>query len=167
MLTGSLYYYTLLSKEFLLFSTMLISIEMIMPIRTTKAVHLMISFAIHTFENMRTWLTILGSQTSCFLVLHTTPYFLSMVFSNMSSIAIGTPGDVRSTTKCCMSPLPTVLALWNPQVHISPVNGRNKLFNVKSTIDNVLHTQTTLGISDVHPDHCHIRFRRSFDDVGF
>ena len=111
MLIGSLHYYTLLSKEFLLFSTMLIFIEIIMPIRTTKAVCLMISFAIHTFEDMRTWLTILGSQTSCFLVLHAISYFLSMVFGNINSIALGTPGDVRSTTKCRMSSLPTVLAL--------------------------------------------------------
>jgi len=60
-LTGLLHYCTLLSKEFLLFSTVPISIETIMPIRTTKAVCLMISFAIHTFKDMRTWLTILGS----------------------------------------------------------------------------------------------------------
>ena len=54
MLTESLYYYTLLSKEFLLFSTMPISIETVMPIRTTKAVCLMIFFAIHIFKDMRT-----------------------------------------------------------------------------------------------------------------
>ena len=86
-----------------------------------------------------------------------------MVFSNMSSIALGTSGDVRSTTKCYVSPLPTVLALWNPWVHISPTNGRNKSSNVKLTIDNVLCTRTTLGI----PDHCHVGFGRSFDDAGF
>jgi len=45
---------TLLSKEFLLFFTMPIPIEMVMPVRTTRAVHLMISFAIHTFKDMRT-----------------------------------------------------------------------------------------------------------------
>ena len=33
MLTESLYYYTLLSKEFLLFSTVPISIEMVAPIQ--------------------------------------------------------------------------------------------------------------------------------------
>ena len=59
MLTGSLHYYTLLSKEFLLFSTMPISIEMFMPIRTTIAVYLMILFAIHAFEDVRTGLTVM------------------------------------------------------------------------------------------------------------
>jgi len=58
-LTGSLHYYTLLSKEFLLFSTMPISIEMVMPIRTTIAVCLMVSFAIYALEDMRTY----GSPT--------------------------------------------------------------------------------------------------------
>ena len=138
MLTGLLHYCTLLSKEFLLFSTIPISIETITPIRTTKVVCLMIFFAIHTFEDMRIWLTILGSQTSCFLVLHITSCFLSMVFSNMSFIALGAPEDVRSTTKCHMYLLPTVLALWNLWVHISPANGKSS--NVKSTIDNVLCT---------------------------
>jgi len=54
ILTGSLHYYTLLSKEFLLFFTILIPIEMVMPVKITRAVCLMISFAIHAFEDMRT-----------------------------------------------------------------------------------------------------------------
>ena len=53
MLTGSLYYGTLLMKEFLLFSTMPISIETVMPIMTTIAICLMIPFEIHAFEDMR------------------------------------------------------------------------------------------------------------------
>jgi len=54
MLTGLLHYCTLLSKEFLLFSTIPIPIEMVMPIRTTIAVCLMVSFAIYALEDMRT-----------------------------------------------------------------------------------------------------------------
>jgi len=56
-LTGLLYYYTLLSKEFLLFSTVPIPIETVMPIRTTIAVCLMVSFAIYALKDMKTWLT--------------------------------------------------------------------------------------------------------------
>jgi len=41
-----------------------------------------------------------------------------MVFGSMSSIALGTPRDMRMATKCQMSPLPTVLALWDIWVHI-------------------------------------------------
>ena len=98
MLTGLLHYCTLLLKECLLFSTMLITIETVIPIKTTIAVCLMVSFAIYTLEDMRTWLTNLSSHMIYFLVFHTTPRFLSVVFSIMSSIALSTPGDMRVTT---------------------------------------------------------------------
>ena len=97
-LTGLLHYCTLLLKEFLLFSTMPIFVEPVMPIKTTIAIYLMVSLAIHTFEDMRTWLTNIGSCAICFLVFHTTPCFLSVVFGIMGSIALSTPGDVRATT---------------------------------------------------------------------
>ena len=96
-LTGSLHYCTLLSKEFLLFSTMPILVEPVTPIRTAIAIHLMVSLAIHTFEDMRTWLTSNGSCTISFLVFHATPCFLSVMFGIMSSIALSAPGDVRMT----------------------------------------------------------------------
>ncbi len=113
MLTGSLYYCTLLSKEFLLFFTMLIPIDTVMPVRTTRAAHLMISFTIHAFEDMRTWLTIFGNCLIHFLILYATLCFLPIMFSHMSSIALGTPGDVSVTVECRMSPFPAVLTLWS------------------------------------------------------
>ena len=100
-----------------------ISIEMVMPVWTTIAVCLVIAFAVHAFEDMRTWFTFLGGHSICFLVLHATPCFLSVVFSCMSSIALGTPGDMRATAKCRMFPLPTVLALQNAWVHIGTFDG--------------------------------------------
>ena len=54
LLTGSLHYCTLLSKEFLLFFTMPLSIETVAPVWTTIAVRLMVSFAVHAFEDMWT-----------------------------------------------------------------------------------------------------------------
>ena len=111
MLIGLLYYYTLLSKEFLLFSTMPISIEMVMLIRTTIAVCLMIPFVVHAFEDVRTRLAFFGSCSICFLVIHVTPHFLSVMFGDVSSIAFSTPGDMRVTTKCRMALFPAVLIL--------------------------------------------------------
>ena len=113
MLTGLIHYCTLLLKEFLLFSTVPISVEMVMPVRTTIAVHLMIPFAIHAFEDVRTWLTFFGGCSISFFVIHTAPCFLSVVFGDMSSIAFSTPGDMGATAKCRMTPLPAVLTLWN------------------------------------------------------
>jgi len=75
-----------------------IFVELVMPIRTTIAIHLMVSFAIHAFEDMRTWLINIGSCAICFLVFHTTPCFFSVVFGIMSSIALSTPRDMRATT---------------------------------------------------------------------
>ena len=77
-----------------------ISIEIVMPIRTTIAIHLMIPFAIYTFEDVRVWLVFFGGCLICFFILHATPYFLSVVFSSMNSIAFSAPGDVRATTEC-------------------------------------------------------------------
>ena len=90
-----------------------ISIEMVVPIQTTIAVCLVILFEVHAFEDVRTWLTFLGGCSICFLVIHATLYFLSMVFGSISSIVLGAPGDMRMATKCQMSLLPTVLALWD------------------------------------------------------
>ena len=100
MLTGLLHYYTLLMKEFLLFSTMPISIETVTPIRTTIAICLMIPFAIHAFEDMRAWLAFFGGRLICFFVLHATPCLLSVVIHSMSSIAFSASGDMRATTEC-------------------------------------------------------------------
>jgi len=86
-LAGLIHYYTLLSKEFLLFSTMPISIETVTLVRTTIAVRLMIPFAIHAFEDMRTWLAFFGSHSISFFVIHAALRFLSVVFGDMSSIA--------------------------------------------------------------------------------
>ena len=97
MLKGLLHYCTLLSKEFLLFSTMPIPVEMVMPIRTTIAVCLMVPFAVNAFEDMRAWLTFFGGYTICFLVVYTTSYFLSVVFCVVSFIALCTSGDMRMT----------------------------------------------------------------------
>ena len=143
-------------KEILLFSIVPISIEMVAPIQTTIAVCLMIPFAVHAFEDVRTWLAFLGGCSICFLVVHTTSHFLSVVFSRMSSIVLGTPGDMRTATKCQMSPLPTVLVLQDTWVHIGTFDGSNKMSDVEAMIDAVLRQRTALGIPDIHPDHCHV-----------
>ena len=99
-LTGSLHYCTLLSKEFLLFSTVPVPIEMVALVRTAIAIYLMVSFAIHAFEDVRAWLTIFGGHSVCFFVVHATPRFLSVVFSRVSSVAFGASGDMRTTAEC-------------------------------------------------------------------
>ena len=128
--------------------TMPIPIETVTLVRTTRAVHLMIFFAIHAFKDMKTWLTIFSSHSICFLILHITLCFLPVMFGHMSSIVLGTPGDVRVTVECWMSPFPAVLTLWNTQIHIGITNSRNKSSNIELMIDNVLYWRIALCCSN-------------------
>jgi len=75
-------------------------IETVMPIWTIITICLMVSFAIHAFENMGTQLLFQHNQVICFLVFHTTPCFLSVIFNNMSSMTLSTSGDMRAIAEC-------------------------------------------------------------------
>jgi len=117
---------------------MTISIETVMPIRTTIAVCLIIPFAVHIFEDMRAVFTFFGSHSICFLVIYITSYFLSVIFNVVSSIAFSASGDIRATTQCQMTPFPAVLTLQNTWVHISISDGSNKLSYIEMLVNNVL-----------------------------
>jgi len=166
-LTGSLHYCTLLSKEFLLFSPMPVPIETVAPVRTAIAIHLMVSFAIHAFEDVRAWLTVFGSRLVCFFVVHATPCFLSVVFGRVSSIAFGASGDMRTTAECRVAPLPTVLALRDIWICVGTSNGSDVASNIEASVDDVLSYRTALGIPDVHPNHHLVGFGGRFDDTRF
>ena len=60
------------------------------------------------------------------------------MFSNVSSIALGAPGDMRATAKCRMSPLPTVLTLQDTWVYVGIFDGSDESSNIEVTINNVL-----------------------------
>ena len=79
-----------------------------------------------------------------------------MVFSNVGSIALGTPGDMRATAKYRMFPLPTVLTLRDTWVYVGTFDSSDESSNIEVMIDNVLCQRITLGIPDVHPDHCYV-----------
>ena len=85
-------------KELLQFLIMPTPVEMIMLIRTAVAIHLMILFIVHIFKDMRTRLTFFGGHSICFLILHITPHFLSIMFGDMSSITLSISEDVKVTT---------------------------------------------------------------------
>ena len=151
-------------KELLLFSTMPVFIEIVIPIRTANVIHLMVALAI---EDMRTRLFFFGSHLIRFLVFHATPCFFSVMFSNVSSIALGTSRDMRTTTECQVAPFPAVLTLWNTWIHICATNSHNKSSNIKTTIDNVLCQRTALEIPDIYLNYHYIRFGRYFNDMWF
>ena len=59
---GLLHYYTLLTIEFLLFSTVSLFVKIVSPIRTFVAVCLIVSLVINILEDMRTRFTFLCSK---------------------------------------------------------------------------------------------------------
>ena len=138
-----------------------------MPIRTTMAVYLMVSLAVYTFEDMGTWLLHLDSQLIKFLIFHTIPYLLSIVFSQVSSIILCASGSMRATVESQVFLFLAVLVLWNPRVHIGTMNGSDILSNIKTLIDDVLHQRTTLRIPDIYPYHYHVEFGRCFNNTQF
>ena len=110
-------------------------IEMVVPKWTSIIVHLMISLAVCAFEDVRTWLPFFGGYSVYVLVFFATPRFLPVMFGRMSSIALSTPRDVRSTAECRMPLFPTVLALWNSWVHIHTTNSGDISSNVEMSVD--------------------------------
>jgi len=157
----------LLLKEFLLFSTMPVPIEMVAPVRTAIAICLMVSFAIHAFEDVRAWLTIFGGCSVCFFVVHATPCFLFVVFGRVSSIAFGISGDMRMTAEYRVASLPTVLALRDIWVRIGTSNSSDVASNIKASVNDVLIYRTALGIPDIYPNHHLVGFGGHFDDMKF
>ena len=113
------------------------SVKMIAP-RTTIAIHLMIPFAIHALEDVRTRLTDFGSHMVEFFIFSATPCLLFVMFSKMGSIAFSAPRDMRATPKCQMTPLLTVFTLRNSWVCVCTLNDCNVLSYIESTIDDVL-----------------------------
>jgi len=144
-----------------------VPIEMVVPVRTAIAIHLMVSFAIHVFEDVRAWLTVFGGHSVCFFVVHATLCFLSVVFGRVSSIAFGASGNMRTIAECQVAPLPTVLALRDTWVHVGISNGSDVVSNIEALVDDVLSYRTALGIPDVHPNHHLVRFGGRFDDTRF
>jgi len=84
--------------EFLLFSTMPLFVEMVMPIRTGVTVHLIVFFAIDAFEDIRARLTFLHSKPwrVHFHVFLAALCFLPVILRVVRSIAFGAPGCMRS-----------------------------------------------------------------------
>ena len=76
-----------------MFSTMLLFIEIVLPIRTSTAVHLMVFFTIDTFEDVRARLAFLCSKLwrSQLVIFFATSHIFSVVFGIVRSIAFDIP----------------------------------------------------------------------------
>ena len=82
----------------------------------------------------------------------------------MRPIALDTFGPLNVANTCCVTPLPTVLTLWDTWVHIGTIYCSNETSNIKSSVDNSFSLGTILSIPYINPDDNYIRFQRDFDD---
>ena len=114
-------------------------VKIIVSVRITIAICLMIPFVIHVLEDVRTWLTDFGSHTVEFFIFGAIPHLFFMMFGRLSSIVFGASGDMRVTTKCQVTPLPTAFTLGNSQIYICTSNSSNILSYIKTTIDDILY----------------------------
>ena len=84
---------------------------MVTLIKTTIAICLMIFFVVHVLEDMRIWLPFYSYCTIHFLIFYTTSCFLSVMFGDISFIALSTFKNIRATTKYQISLFPIILVL--------------------------------------------------------
>ena len=126
----------------------------------------MITFAVGTLEGMETWflLLCLKSRGISLLVSFTTPGKLSVMYRLVRATTFDTSHTLNSAHICSVTPLPTILTLWNSQIHIGTTNASDVLTNVETSADKFLGLCTTLGIPNVDHLDQHIRFWQHFND---
>ena len=66
-----------------------------------------------------------------------------------------------------ITPLPAILTLRNPQIHVGSSNYSNNAFNVEASVDDLLGVWAILGIPNINPNDYHIRLGKHFDNAQF
>ena len=88
------------------------------------------------------------------LLIHfATPSKLSMVFSLVRAIALGTLGSLDTVGHSCMSPSLAVIVLRDARVHVGFSNGRNKFLYIKTLVNKSFGHTPTLNIPNVDPNN--------------
>ena len=64
-----------------------------------------------------------------------------------------------------MSPLPAILTLGYPWVHVRPSNYSDVSSNIEALIDKALSLAPTLNILNVYPDNGHIQLGENLDNL--
>ena len=153
--------------ELLLFLTVPIFIEMVLPVWTCVTVYLMILFAVYALEGVGTGLTLLclEPQKIGFQVFFATLCLLLVVLRFVRSIAFDTSGSMCSACYSQVSPLLVVLALRDSKIHVGTTYSGNKVSNVKTTVDDWLSFGTVLWVSDINLYYSWVRFGWSLNNV--
>ena len=65
---------------------------------------------------------------------------------------------LNSACTCSVTPLPTILILWNSWIHIGTTNTSNVPTNIETSVDKSLGLCTTLGIPNINSNNQYIQF---------
>ena len=88
-----------------------------------------------------------------------------MVFGFVWAIAFYALHSLDSVGKGSMSPLPAILTLGYPWVHVRPSNYSDVSSNIEALIDKALSLAPTLNILNVYPDNGHIQLGENLDNL--
>ena len=86
---------------------------------------------------MRAWFAFLGFQPQWINlgVSFATPAKFLVVFRFVQVITFDVFGFLDFARECCVTLLPTVLALWNSRVHVGFSNSCDEVTNVETSVD--------------------------------
>ena len=74
-----------------------------------------------------------------------------MVFSQVWSITFNILRVLYSARVSRVTPFPTLLALWDTQVHVCPWNSCNKTTDIEASVDKSSCIHATLKVPDIKP----------------
>ena len=126
--------------EFLVFFHMPLFVETIVLEWKGIEVCLVVTLTVDVFERMRARFALFGFETGRvdLEISLVTPSKVVVMFGFVRTVAFQISSILKSACKDYMPPLLAVFALQNTRVHVSTVNGSDKVTNVEVAIDKLL-----------------------------
>jgi len=83
----------------------------------------------------------------------------------MRTIAFSTFGPLNMANPCCMTLLPTILALRDAWVYVGSLHCRNDISYVEPSIDDFPGIGASLGVPYLNPNYCYVGLGGNFDNT--
>ena len=127
----------------------------------------MVTFVVKTFERVRARIALLSLKSGrvSLIISFTAPHKMLVMVSRMWTVILNGLGPLNMTYPCCVTLLPTILALRNTWVYICTLYSSDEGSNVEASIDDFLGIRLTLSVPNINPNDGHVGFRRDLNDV--
>jgi len=83
----------------------------------------------------------------------------------MRTVVFDTFRSMHTTHEGHVSPFLTILTLIDTRIHICFSNCCNVTSDIEAFVNMTFSLGTTLRVLYINPNHCYIRFRKSFDNM--